>query len=129
RILHAQRGVKLIGNLPYYISSQLLLKFTKFPSPILLWLLMLQKEMARRLSAAPSTSDYGALTLQVQLHYRVEYLRTVSATVFLPQPEVDSALVRITPRDPSELPQCDYELFGKLVRRGFSQRRKQLSKL
>jgi 16S rRNA (adenine1518-N6/adenine1519-N6)-dimethyltransferase len=90
---------------------------------------MLQKEMARRLSAAPSTSEYGALTLHVQLHYRVEYLRTVPATVFLPQPEVDSALVRITPRNPSELPQCDYELFEKLVRRGFSQRRKQLRKL
>jgi 16S rRNA (adenine1518-N6/adenine1519-N6)-dimethyltransferase len=129
RVLYAQRRVKLIGNLPYYISSQLLLKFTKFPSPISLWLLMLQKEMARRLSAAPSTSDYGALTLQVQLRYRVEYLRTVSATVFLPQPQVDSALVRITPRNPSELLQCDYELFEKLVRRGFSQRRKQLGKL
>jgi 16S rRNA (adenine1518-N6/adenine1519-N6)-dimethyltransferase len=129
RALYTQRRVKLIGNLPYYVSSQLLLKFLKYPSPISLWLLMLQKEMAKRLSATPSTSDYGALTLQVQLHYRVQYLRTVPATVFLPQPDVDSALVRISPRDPLESPHCDYGLFEKLVRRGFSQRRKQLRKL
>src|SRR5712692_5922289 len=129
RVLYAQRKVKLLGNLPYYISSQLLFKFVEYPSPISLWVLMLQKEMARRLSAVPSTSDYGALSLQMQLHYRVEYLRTVRATVFRPQPDVDSALVRITPRDRFELPVCNYELFENLVRRGFSQRRKQLGKL
>jgi 16S rRNA (adenine1518-N6/adenine1519-N6)-dimethyltransferase len=129
RRLFGKPSVKLIGNLPYYISSQLLLKFTKYPSPITLWLLMLQKELARRLSASPGTSDYGALTLVVQLHYRVDYLRTVPASVFLPQPEVDSAFVRITPRAPDELPDHDPETFLRLVRRGFSQRRKQLRNL
>jgi 16S rRNA (adenine1518-N6/adenine1519-N6)-dimethyltransferase len=129
RTLYAKRRVKLLGNLPYYIASQLLMRFIFCPSPISLSLLMLQKEMARRLSAVPSTSDYGALTLQVQLHHRVELLRTVPATVFIPRPEVDSALVRITPRRPRELPYCDYEMFEKLVRCGFSQRRKQLHKL
>ena len=129
RQLFAQPRVKLLGNLPYYVSSQLLLKFTKFPSPISLWLLMLQKEMARRISAAPGSSDYGALTLIVQLHYRVEYLRTVSASVFLPEPDVDSAFVRITPRAVDELPPHDPETFFRLVRQGFSQRRKQLRNL
>lgn len=129
RTLYAQPRVKLIGNLPYYISSQLLLKFINYPSPIYLAVLMLQKELARRLSALPSTSDYGALTLQVQLHHRVEFLRTVSSSVFLPQPEVDSALLRITPRAPTELPAVDFVMFNELVRRGFSQRRKQLGKL
>jgi 16S rRNA (adenine1518-N6/adenine1519-N6)-dimethyltransferase len=129
RSLFAERQVKLLGNLPYYISSQLLLKFTKYPSPISLWLLMLQKEMARRISAAPGTSDYGALSLVVQLQYRVEYLRTVPATVFLPQPDVDSAFVRITPRLPDEVPSHDPETFFRLVRQGFSQRRKQLRNL
>ncbi|MGI9089337.1 MAG: 16S rRNA (adenine(1518)-N(6)/adenine(1519)-N(6))-dimethyltransferase RsmA [Chthoniobacterales bacterium] len=129
RTLLAQRRVKFIGNLPYNISSQVLLQFTKYPSPIDLWLCMLQKEMARRLSAEPRTGDYGALTLLVQARYRVEYLRTVPASVFLPQPEVDSAFVRITPRVPGELPDYDQELFTKLVRLGFSQRRKQLQKL
>ena len=129
RRLFAQPRVKFLGNLPYNISSQLLLHFTRYPSPISLWLCMLQKEMARRLSAEPRTSDYGALTLVVQQRYRVEYLRTVPATVFLPQPEVDSAFVKLTPRSPGELPDFDSELFTRLVRKGFSQRRKQLQKL
>jgi len=90
---------------------------------------MLQKELAKRLVALPGTSDYGALTLQVQLQHRVEYLRTVPASVFLPKPEVDSALVRILPRTVGELPACDHKIFHRLVRTGFSQRRKQLGKL
>jgi 16S rRNA (adenine1518-N6/adenine1519-N6)-dimethyltransferase len=129
RVLFAHRGVKLLGNLPYNISSALLLKFLEQPSPISLWLLMLQKEMAMRLSASPSTPDYGALTLRVQLHHRVKYLRTVRATVFFPQPDVDSAVVRILPRDPLELPARDEKLLLRLIRTGFSQRRKQLRKL
>jgi 16S rRNA (adenine1518-N6/adenine1519-N6)-dimethyltransferase len=129
RRLFAKPRVKLLGNLPYYVSSQLLLKFTKYPSPISLWLFMLQKELARRLSASPGTSDYGALTLIVQLHYRVDYLRTVPASVFLPQPDVDSAFVRISRRSREELPDHDPETFLRLVRRGFSQRRKQLRNL
>ncbi|HWY41171.1 MAG TPA: 16S rRNA (adenine(1518)-N(6)/adenine(1519)-N(6))-dimethyltransferase RsmA [Chthoniobacterales bacterium] len=129
RILYAQPRVKFLGNLPYYISSQLLIKFLEYPSPISLWLLMLQKELAKRIGAAPGTKDYGALTLQIQLHERVEYLRSVSASVFLPKPDVDSALVRVTPRGQRELPACNSEVFERLVRRGFSQRRKQLGKL
>ena len=129
RHLFAKPRVKLLGNLPYYISSQLVLKFTKYPSPIALWLLMLQKELARRLSAFPGTSDYGALTLIMQLHYRIDYLRTVPASVFLPQPDVDSAFVRISARAPDELAEHNPEAFLRLVRRGFSQRRKQLRNL
>jgi 16S rRNA (adenine1518-N6/adenine1519-N6)-dimethyltransferase len=129
RILFAHRRVKLLGNLPYNIASALLLKFLAEPTPISLWLFTLQKEMAARLSAKPSTHDYGALTLRIQLRHHVKYLRTVSATVFLPRPEVDSAVVRISPRDPQELPPHDEELLLELIRLGFSQRRKQLRKL
>src|SRR5215813_1325190 len=129
RVLFAHRCVKLIGNLPYNISSPLLLKFLEYPGPICLHVLTLQKEMAMRLSASPCTHDYGALTLRVQLHHRVKYLRSVPATVFLPRPDVDSAVVRLAPRDPLELPAHDDELLLKLIRIGFSQRRKQLRKL
>ena len=129
RVLFAHRCVKLIGNLPYNISSPLLAKFLEYPSPISLCLLTLQKEMAMRLSASPCTHDYGALTLRVQLHHRVKYLRSVPSTVFLPRPDVDSAVVRLVPRDPLELPEHDDELLLKLIRIGFSQRRKQLRKL
>jgi 16S rRNA (adenine1518-N6/adenine1519-N6)-dimethyltransferase len=129
RILFSHRRVKLLGNLPYNISSALLLKFLAYPSPISLWLFTLQKEMAMRLSAQPSTHDYGALTLRIQLRNHVKNLRTLPATVFFPRPEVDSAVVQILPRDPRELPPHDEELVAKLIRRGFSQRRKQLRKL
>ncbi len=129
RTLFSQGRVKLMGNLPYNVSSPLLLKFLDYPSPISLSLFTLQKEVASRLSALPSSRDYGALTLRVQLYHRVEYLRTIPATVFVPRPDVDSALVRMSPRDPLELPERDDALFMKLVRRGFSQRRKQLQKL
>ncbi|MEP6685765.1 MAG: 16S rRNA (adenine(1518)-N(6)/adenine(1519)-N(6))-dimethyltransferase RsmA [Verrucomicrobiota bacterium] len=129
RTLFAQPRVKCFGNLPYYVSSQLLLKFIEEPSPISIWLFMLQREMARRLSAEPGVSDYGALTLLVQSRYHVEYLRTVPSTVFLPQPEVDSALVQLTPKRGDELPDYHRDVFTRLVRIGFSQRRKQLQKL
>ena len=129
RTLFAHQRVKLLGNLPYNISTALLLKFLAYPNPISLWLFTLQKEMAARLCAKPSTHDYAALTLRIQLGHHVEYLRTLSATVFLPRPEVDSATVRIVPRDPRELPPHDQELLLELIRLGFSQRRKQLRKL
>ena len=121
--------VKLLGNLPYYISTPLLLRFLQTPTPIVLAVLMLQKEVALRLSAGPRSRDYGILSLVVQSQCRVEFLRTVPASVFLPAPEVDSAFVRLTPRAPNELPEHDHERFLALVRRGFSQRRKQLGKL
>ncbi len=129
RTLFAQRNVKCVGNLPYYAASQLLLKFIEWPSPISLWMFMLQKELAGRLSARPRSSEYGALTIQVQARYRVECLRTIRASVFLPQPEVDSALVRLEPRSSGELPAFDQTIFRNLVTAGFSQRRKQLQKL
>src|SRR5205085_6977010 len=129
RILFAERNVKVIGNLPYYIASQLLLRFVNFPSYISLALFMLQDEMARRLAAKPGNADYGALTLRLQLHHHVEYLRKIPRTVFIPQPEVASAIVRFIPRDEKRIGICDHEVFRKVVKHGFSQRRKQLRKL
>jgi len=129
RKLFAKGKVKLLANLPYYVSTQLITRFIDPPSPIAFALLLLQKEVARRLAASPGTENHGILTLMVQVQCRVEYLRTVSKTAFLPQPEVDSAFVRLTPRHPSELPEYDAETFRALVKQGFSQRRKQLGKL
>lgn len=126
RALFAERNVKIIGNLPYYIASQLLIRFIEQPNRITLALLMLQEEMARRLSAAPRTHDYAALTVRVQLHHRVEYLRKIANRVFFPQPEVASAIVRLTPRAEDDSGVFDDALFQRIVRAGFSQRRKQL---
>ncbi|MEP6937486.1 MAG: 16S rRNA (adenine(1518)-N(6)/adenine(1519)-N(6))-dimethyltransferase RsmA [Chthoniobacterales bacterium] len=129
RTLYAFPRVKLIGNLPYYVASQLLINFTSIPSPISLFVLMLQKEMAKRITATPGSSAYGALTLLMQRYYRIEYLRTIPPTVFIPEPDVDSAVVRLLPRGLGEVPDHDPELFQRLVRLGFAQRRKQLQKL
>src|SRR5262249_48257824 len=128
-VLFAQREVKLIGNVPYNISSPLLSKFLGDPSPISLCLLMLQNEMAMRLSASPCSHEYGALTVRVQLHHRVKHLRRIPATVFFPRPDVDSAVVQLLPRDRLEMPAHDHELLLKLIRVGFSPGRKQLKKL
>ena len=129
RILFAERNVKVIGNLPYYIASQLLLRFVDFPNCISLALFMLQDEMARRLSAKPGNADYGALTLRLQLHHHVEYLRKIPRTVFVPQPEVASAIVRFAPREENRNGIFDYAVFREIVKQAFSQRRKQVRKL
>jgi 16S rRNA (adenine1518-N6/adenine1519-N6)-dimethyltransferase len=129
RGLLAQPSVRLLGNLPYNITTPLLAKYLGYPSPISLSLLMLQKEVAQRICAEPGTPPCGALTLEIQFYYVVRYLRTVPPAVFLPQPDVESALVQFVPRDGENIPACDHAVFAELVRVGFSQRRKQLGKL
>lgn len=125
----AQPRAKLLGNLPYNVASPLLSHWLAFPSPFSLVILMLQKEMALRLTAAPGTKNYGAMSVLMQFRYRIELLRNVPTTVFFPEPEVDSAIVRLQPRKPDELPACDQSVLVDLARRGFGQRRKQLGKL
>lgn len=121
--------VKVFGNLPYYVSSQLLFQFTTEPSPARHLIFTLQKELAERLCAVPGTKAYGALTLLIGRRWRVRMLRKLPAHVFTPVPNVDSAVVSITPRADDEVADCDGVRFTELVKRGFSQRRKQLHKL
>jgi 16S rRNA (adenine1518-N6/adenine1519-N6)-dimethyltransferase len=126
RDLFARGPVKVLGNLPYYVSSQILFAFTAEPSPVSALIFTLQRELAERLSAGPRTKEYGALTLLVGRRWRAKYLRTLPGSVFVPAPKVDSAIVLLTPRDPGEMPNCDGVRFNTLVKQGFSQRRKQL---
>ncbi|HSI13700.1 MAG TPA: 16S rRNA (adenine(1518)-N(6)/adenine(1519)-N(6))-dimethyltransferase RsmA [Chthoniobacter sp.] len=128
RDLFARGPVKVLGNLPYYVSSQILFGFTSEPSPVSALIFTLQKELAERLSAEPWTKAYGALTLLVGRRWHVKYLRTLPPTVFTPVPNVDSAIVLLTPRPAGEVPPCDGVRFTKLVKQGFAQRRKQLRK-
>ena len=120
---------KVLGNLPYYVSSQVLFAFTAEPSPVGRLVFTLQKEMAERLSAEPSTKEFGAITLIVGRRWRVRYVRTLPGSVFLPAPNVESGVIVLTPRDQSELPDCDGRLFNRLVKEGFAQRRKMLRKM
>lgn len=129
RTLMEKGPVKVIGNLPYYVSSQILFKFTEESLAVKCMVFTLQKELAQRLSAEPSTKDYGALTLLIQRKWKVKYLKNLPGTVFLPEPKVESGVVLLEPRPDDELPDCDGELFNRLVKQGFSQRRKQLRKM
>ncbi len=129
RQLFARGPVKVFGNLPYYVSSQILFQFTDEPSPVCALSFTLQKELAERLSAQPRTKAYGALTLILGRRWHVKYLRTLPPTVFTPAPKVDSAVVLLTPRVRGELPECDGNRFVSMVKQGFSQRRKQLRKM
>jgi 16S rRNA (adenine1518-N6/adenine1519-N6)-dimethyltransferase len=120
--------VKVLGNLPYYISSQILFGFTAEPSPVGRLVFTLQKELGERLSAESRTKAYGALTLLVGRRWNVKLARRLPPSVFMPAPKVDSAVVVLSPRDPAELPPCDGAAFNRLVKRGFAQRRKLLRK-
>jgi 16S rRNA (adenine1518-N6/adenine1519-N6)-dimethyltransferase len=128
RTLFARGPVKVLGNLPYYVSSQILFAFTEDPSPVSALVFTLQKELAERLSAGPRTKAYGALTLLVGRRWNARFARKLPPSVFTPQPKVDSAVITLTPRNPSELPPCDGAAFSRLVKRGFAQRRKLLRK-
>lgn len=129
RQLFARGPVKVFGNLPYYVSSQILFQFTAEPSPVCALSFTLQKELAERLSAQPRTKAYGALTLIIGRRWRVKYLRTLPPTVFTPEPKVDSAVILLTPRERGEFPECDGARFVTMIKQGFSQRRKQLRKM
>ncbi len=130
RTLWPRRPVKVFGNLPYYVSTPLLFHFLSPAVPTSRAVFLLQRELAERIAAAaPGTKDYGILSLVIGRRWRVKLLRTLPATVFLPEPKVDSALIGLTLRDPGELPPCDVQTFETLVRAGFAQRRKQLRKL
>ena len=129
RELFPHGPAKLLGNLPYYVTSPILFKFTAEPSPVCRLVLTMQRELAERLSAQPRTKEYGALTLIIQRRWRVKYLRTLPGSVFVPAPKVDSAVVALTPMEPDELPECDGDFFNRIVKQGFSQRRKQLRKM
>ena len=129
RNLFPHGPTKVLGNLPYYVSSQVLFAFTADPSPVGRLVFTLQKEMAERLSAEPSTKEFGAITLIVGRRWHVQYLRTLPGSVFMPAPNVESGVIVLTPRDPADLPDCDGRLFNRLVKEGFAQRRKMLRKM
>lgn len=128
RELFLRGPVKIFGNLPYYVSSQLLFQFAEDPSPGSGFVFTLQRELAERLCAGPWTKAYGALTLLLGRRWKANLLRILPAHLFTPVPKVDSAVVSLTPRPDGEITDCDGALFTRLVKQGFAQRRKLLRK-
>ncbi len=121
--------VAIVGNLPYYVSTALISHYTNALSPASILVLTLQHEVATRLSATPGTPDYGAMSVCVQRRWNVRFLRKLPPSVFYPAPKVSSAVVSLTPRSSKDVLPLDDGVFESLVRRGFSERRKQLKNL
>ncbi len=118
-------GVKVIGNFPYNISSQIFFKIIEFRDIVPECVGMLQKEVAVRIAERPGSRDYGILSVLLQAWYDIEYLFTVHEHVFNPPPKVKSAVVRLKRNNVRELG-CDEGLFVKVVKASFGQRRKML---
>ena len=115
----------IIGNFPYNISSQILFKVLDNRQQVLEVVGMFQKEVAERCSSKPGSKEYGILSVFLQAYYKVEYLFTVKAGVFIPPPKVLSAVIRLTRNETAQL-NCDEKLFWQVVKAGFNQRRKTL---
>jgi 16S rRNA (adenine1518-N6/adenine1519-N6)-dimethyltransferase len=119
-------GCKLIGNLPYYITTPIIMKILEQPNPPVSSIFMVQKEVAERIVAPPGGKVYGAISVAVQYRCAVEYAMDVSKEVFVPRPKVDSAVLALTPRGDTRRRPRDEALFFSIVKAGFGQRRKML---
>ncbi len=119
--------LRMVGNLPYNISSPILFHCLAHRPAIHDMTFLLQKEMAERIVAGPGSKTYGRISVMVQLACRADLLLEVGPQAFRPPPKVDSALIRLTPRPEAEQPDVDGKLLADVVRAAFSQRRKTLA--
>lgn len=122
--LAAGKTIRIIGNLPYNISTPLLFHVLSFSEHIFDMHFMLQREVVDRMAAAPGGKVYGRLSVMLQAYCRVEPLFHVPATAFWPIPKVESSVVRLTPGDTQSLLPQDHKTFEWVVRSAFAQRRK-----
>ena len=120
-------NVRLIGNLPYYITTPILNKLMALPELFASLTIMVQKEVAEKMMAAPGAKNYGVISIHVQYFCEIEYIMDVPKEVFLPQPKVDSSVLTLHVRKQPAVQPKDEDLFFELVKAGFSQRRKTLS--
>lgn len=118
----------IVGNIPYNITAPIIFKVLERPRPREI-VLMVQREVADRLTASPGTREYGALTVGVRSVASVEKVLRVPRTAFQPVPGVDSAVVRITPASPPSLSTSEEHSLRSLTRAAFAWRRKQLQKI
>ncbi len=115
----------VIGNFPYNISSQIFFRVLEHHDQVYEAVGMLQREVAVRIAAPPGKKDYGILSVLLQAWYDIEYLFTVDASVFVPPPKVQSAVIRLQRNQTKELG-CDEKLFLQVIKTAFNQRRKTL---
>ncbi len=120
-------GVKIIGNLPYYITTGIIMKLLEDHVPADSITIMMQKEVAERIAAEPGSRIYGALSVAVQYYCTVSVVEEVPKEVFVPQPKVDSTVLRLDLRSEPAVKAKDEAMFFRCVKAGFGQRRKTLS--
>lgn len=120
------QDIMVVANLPYYVTTPILFKLLEEQLPIRGIVVMLQKEVADRIAAAPGTKDYGSLSIALQYYTEAETVMIVPRTVFVPQPNVDSAVIRLTKRERPAVAVQDEAFFFEVVRASFAQRRKTL---
>lgn len=120
------QDIMVVANLPYYVTTPILFKLLEEQLPIRGIVVMLQKEVADRIAAAPGTKDYGSLSIALQYYTEAETVMIVPRTVFVPQPNVDSAVIRLTKREKPAVTVQDEAFFFEVVRASFAQRRKTL---
>jgi 16S rRNA (adenine1518-N6/adenine1519-N6)-dimethyltransferase len=124
--LYPGERLRLVGNLPYNISTPLLFRFLDQADCIQDMHFMLQKEVVERIAAMPGSKVYGRLSVMIQVSCRAEPLFRVGPGAFIPAPKVSSAFLRLTPRRPLPVPVLDTAILSRLVARAFAQRRKTL---
>jgi 16S rRNA (adenine1518-N6/adenine1519-N6)-dimethyltransferase len=118
--------VMVVANLPYYVTTPIIMKLLEDQLPIRGIVCMLQKEVADRISAKPGTKEYGSLSIAIQYYTEAETVMIVPKTVFVPQPNVDSAVIRLTKRVTPIVQVRDETFFFQITRASFAQRRKTL---
>ena len=117
---------KVVANLPYYITTPIVMKLLESDADIESITVMVQKEVAERMQAAPGGKDYGVLTLSVAYHAEAEIIANVPPNCFMPRPDVSSAVIKLRRRsEPAVTPRSPDHMF-RLIRAAFSQRRKTL---
>ncbi|MFS0638420.1 16S rRNA (adenine(1518)-N(6)/adenine(1519)-N(6))-dimethyltransferase RsmA [Mesobacillus foraminis] len=118
------KDIMVVANLPYYVTTPIIMKLLEEKLPIRGIVGMLQKEVADRIAARPGTKEYGSLSIAIQYYTKAETVMVVPKTVFMPQPNVDSAVIRLTLREEPAVKVKDESFFFQVTRASFAQRRK-----
>jgi 16S rRNA (adenine1518-N6/adenine1519-N6)-dimethyltransferase len=123
---HGVSQVSVVANLPYYVTTPIVMKLLEARLPLQHIVVMVQKEVAERMGAAPGTKQYGSLSVAVQYYCEPQVVAIVPSTVFIPRPDVDSAVIRLTVRSKPPVEVQDELFFFEVMQASFAQRRKTL---